>query len=296
MDVTEIYGNWPAIKALVDDGAARAPLLRELYAELQRRHPGFEGFAGDMFREMTGYPSDEKLGGLSLTNSFRGLVPELLDDKKLVQVAHRSNANVYQVSAVDARHPKEQLFVHEVAQAEKPKSWRDSAMDAIRKLTPNQFEHLVEAWATAVFPNGDAKVTKQSADGGFDVEVRFPPLDGKVLIEAKLWSKSKVGSPVVQKLRGALASHLGDKGYVIAPGGFTPAAVAEARATGKPQVTLVGGDELLADMKKHGLGLKVEMVEKVTVDHDWFRIITEQATRAASATNVGDEDANLGRS
>ena len=115
------------------------------------------------------------------------------------------------------------------------------------------------------------KVTKRSKDGGFDVEVSFPPLDGKVCIEAKLWNTAKVGSPEVARLRGALRLDRGDKGILIAPGGFTKDAPTEATAEDKAEIRLVDGDQLLDDMKEHELGLKVEKVEQVTVDRDWFR-------------------------
>ncbi len=139
-DVTDIYGNWSAIKALVDGGQLQTPLLRELYAELQRRSPDFKGFAGDMFREMTGYPSDEKLGRLSLYNSFNKLVPKLSVDKKLVRVAHRSNANVYQVSAVDARRPEEQASVHEVARNTKSNPWPNDMTKSIPRQPPSPID------------------------------------------------------------------------------------------------------------------------------------------------------------
>lgn len=200
-DVTDIYGNWPAIKALVDGGVDRTALLQELYAELERRRPGFEGFSGDVFREMTGYPSDEKLGGLSLNKSFRGLVPELLDDKKLVQVAHRSNANVYQVSAVDARHPKEQLFVHErVKPTQNPQAWPDGVIKSIPQQPQSQFD------------DSEARTSPKSFEDSEDVEgIDEPksPWSGYPLDELLIRPQNRTVYEVVRRIK--------NKKYVMDP-------------------------------------------------------------------------------
>lgn len=275
--MTELYGNWPKIKALVDGKAEGALLLRELFAELQRRKPGFKGTSLAVFREMTGYPASEKLAGtgLRLNNSFWGLKTELLRAGKLTIVGKQSGASVYRVSAEGGgpgNPPPEPPDPPPVP----PPTRHDHAMEAIRELTPSQFEHSVARWARAVLRAGlKVEVTKRSADGGFDVVASLPPLDGKVRIEAKRWNTTRVGAPEVRNLRGALRLDRGDKGILIAPGGFTKDAKAEARAEGKAEVTLVDGDQLLDDMKKHELGLKVEMVEQVTIDRDWFRSLEE---------------------
>lgn len=273
-DMTEAYGDWPAVTALVEDGVKPVALLRELYAEFQRRSPGFEGPSIDLFREMTGYPATQKLAGTGqiLNNSFWGLKRGLQQAGKLAVASEQSGRRIYRVSPEAG--PEKPPSGSGPRPETPPPTWRYTAMEAIRKLDSREFEHLVAAWAKVVFPGGDSKVTKPVGDRGFDVVVSFPPLDAKVRIEAKLWNTG-VGSPEVLKLRGALKQ--GDKGYLIALGGFTKQAVAEARAKNKAQVKLVGGNELLDDMKEHRLGIRVEMVEEVTVDPDWFRVLKEQA-------------------
>ena len=136
--MTELYGDWPAIRARVDGGADRVPLLRELYAELQRRQPGFEGTSLAVFREMTGYPASEKLAGTGhkLNNSFWGLKTELLRAGKLTIVGVRSNARVYRVRADYARRPINRPAVHEA----QPASWLDGSMTPIRGQPPNPFD------------------------------------------------------------------------------------------------------------------------------------------------------------
>ena len=61
-----------------------------------------------------------------------------------------------------------------------------------------------------------------------------------------------------------------DKGLFITTGSFTPAAVKEATRDGAPPIDLVDGDELAEKLKELGLGVKTELVERVSVDAGWF--------------------------
>jgi len=61
-----------------------------------------------------------------------------------------------------------------------------------------------------------------------------------------------------------------DKGLFITTGTFTPAAIKEATRDGAPPVDLVDGDNLAEKLKELSLGIKTEMVEKVSLDKEWF--------------------------
>jgi restriction system protein len=61
-----------------------------------------------------------------------------------------------------------------------------------------------------------------------------------------------------------------DKGLFITTGSFTPAAVKEATRDGAPPIDLVDGDELAEKLKELALGVKTELVERVSVDAGWF--------------------------
>ena len=62
-----------------------------------------------------------------------------------------------------------------------------------------------------------------------------------------------------------------DKGLFITTGTFTPAAVKEATRDGAPPIDLVDGDSFAEQLKELRLGVKVEMVENVTVTEEWFK-------------------------
>ena len=64
-----------------------------------------------------------------------------------------------------------------------------------------------------------------------------------------------------------------DKGLIITTGSFTRDAVKEATRDGVPSIDLIDGDALADKLKELRLGIKVEMIERITVDPDWFKSI-----------------------
>ena len=50
-------------------------------------------------------------------------------------------------------------------------------------------------------------------------------------------------------------------------------AVKEANRDGAPPIDLIDGESLADKLKELRLGIKVEMIEQVTVDADWFKAI-----------------------
>jgi restriction system protein len=64
-----------------------------------------------------------------------------------------------------------------------------------------------------------------------------------------------------------------DKGLFITTGTFTPAAVKEATRDGAPPIDLVDGEQFAEKLKEFQLGIKTQMIEKVSIDTDWFKNI-----------------------
>jgi restriction system protein len=61
-----------------------------------------------------------------------------------------------------------------------------------------------------------------------------------------------------------------DKGLLITTGTFTPDAKREATRDGAPAIELIDGDQLCDLIKQLSLGVRTEMVEKMTVEPAWF--------------------------
>jgi restriction system protein len=61
-----------------------------------------------------------------------------------------------------------------------------------------------------------------------------------------------------------------DKGLYITTGTFTRDAVKEATRDGAPPIDLIDGKQLVERLKDLGLGVKIEMVEKIEINSEWF--------------------------
>ena len=76
----------------------------------------------------------------------------------------------------------------------------------------------------------------------------------------------------MRDFRGAMVGRA-DKGLFITTGTFTRDAIKEATRDGAPPIDLVDGDQLADKLKELDLGIKTEVVEKVSVDEEWFKKI-----------------------
>lgn len=116
------------------------------------------------------------------------------------------------------------------------------------------------------------EVTGRTGDGGIDGKgiARIHGLMSfHVLFQCKRW-KGSVSAGEIRDFRGAMVGRA-DKGLFITTGTFTPAAVKEATRDGAPPIDLVDGNELADKLKDLGLGVKKEMVERVSIDEDWLK-------------------------
>jgi restriction system protein len=152
--------------------------------------------------------------------------------------------------------------------------WKDRLAEVLTQdLSPAAFERLVqrvlrESGFVAV------EVTGRTGDGGIDGKgiARINGLMSfHVLFQCKHY-KASVGASEIRDFRGAMVGRA-DKGLFITTGSFTSAAVKEATRDGAPPIDLVDGDELGEKLKELGLGVRTEMVERVSIDAAWFKSI-----------------------
>ena len=64
-----------------------------------------------------------------------------------------------------------------------------------------------------------------------------------------------------------------DKGLFITTGSFTKDAIKEATRDGAPPIDLFDGDALSEKLRELKLGVSIELIEKVTVDPQFFAAI-----------------------
>ena len=151
--------------------------------------------------------------------------------------------------------------------------WEKELKDILLSLEPSQFERLSqrilrECGFTQV------EVTGKSGDGGIDGK-GIIKVAGLVSFHAMFQCKRYQGSITpshIRDFRGALQGRA-DKGIFITTGFFSRDAIKEAHRDGAPPIDLIDGDDLLQKMKELSLGVKIEVIEKIIVDKEWFENI-----------------------
>ncbi|MCX6290896.1 MAG: restriction endonuclease [Bacteroidetes bacterium] len=152
-------------------------------------------------------------------------------------------------------------------------SWKEEALDIIKKITASGFERLCQRLLRELgFKN--VEVTGKPNDGGIDGKgiLRLGGiLSFHVVFQAKRY-KDTVGSEIIRNFRGSLSAKI-DKGLIISTGRFTLEAKKEAQRDGAIPIDLIDGDELVEKLKELKLGLSIELIEKIFVDPKWFQEI-----------------------
>ena len=163
---------------------------------------------------------------------------------------------------------------NEVEIPDETESWRNILHHLLtQELSPDGFERLTKR---ILRESGfvQVEVTGRTGDGGIDGKgiMRLSGLlSFHVVFQCKKYQGS-VSSSDIRDFRGAMIGRA-DKGLFITTGTFTRDAVREATRDGAPPIDLVDGDHLAEKLKELGLGIKKELVEQVSVDEDWFKII-----------------------
>ncbi len=170
------------------------------------------------------------------------------------------------VAAVDER-PALAVEAEEL-EATEP-HWKDRLLSHLRAITSEAFERLAQRLLReAGFLK--VEVTGKSGDGGIDGigVLRVNLLSFQVLFQCKRYQGS-VGASAIRDFRGAMVGR-SDKGLIITTGTFTSDAKREATRDGAPAIDLIDGDQLCDLLKQLKLGVRTELVEKMTVEPDWF--------------------------
>ncbi len=205
-----------------------------------------------------------------LDNSSRG-VWSLTEKAKSMESVSSSEVVKF-VRALDKQEtPKKRPPDETARELSEEERWKDKLSTVLtQKLDPAGFERLVQR---ILRESGfiHVEVTGRTGDGGIDGK-GIARINGfmsfHVLFQCKRY-KGSVGSSEIRDFRGAMVGRA-DKGLFITTGSFTPAAVKEATRDGAPPIDLVDGDELAEKLKELALGVKTELVERISVDETWF--------------------------
>ena len=187
-----------------------------------------------------------------------------LDIKEIVKVvreSHKNNLTYVETSDEIVDYPE---TLEEI-------SWHQELHNILLSIEPAAFERLTQR---LLRESGfiQVEVTGKSGDGGID-GVGIARINGflsfHVLFQCKRYQKS-VTSSQIRDFRGAMQGRT-DKGLFLTTGTFTRNAIKEATRDGAPPIDLIDGEELVQRLKDLGLGVKIEMIESVEVDTNWFK-------------------------
>ena len=89
-----------------------------------------------------------------------------------------------------------------------------------------------------------------------------------MVFQCKRYSNS-VGPSIIRDFRGAMDGRA-DKGLLITTGVFTREAKKEAQREGATPIDLIDGLQFAEKLKELGLGVRVNLVEQVTIEKEWF--------------------------
>ncbi len=164
---------------------------------------------------------------------------------------------------------KEEKEINNETEAENL-TWQEELLSLLLELSPDAFERLIQR---ILRESGfiQVEVTGQSGDGGIDGRgiMRIGGLlSFHVLFQCKRW-KGSVGASQIRDFRGALVGRA-DKGLFITTGTFTKDAIREATRDGASPIDLMDGEQLVEKLKELSLGVRVEIVEKVIIDKNWY--------------------------
>jgi restriction system protein len=174
----------------------------------------------------------------------------------------------------EARQRDEPEVADDVSIPEEAESWRERLHFVLTEvLNAAAFERLVQR---LLRESGfvHVEITGRSGDGGIDgkgIARVSGLLSFHVIFQCKKYSGS-VSASEIRDFRGAMVGRA-DKGLFITTGTFTRDAVREATRDGAPPLDLIDGDQLAEMLKNLRLGITTEVVERVTVDENWYRAV-----------------------
>jgi len=205
-----------------------------------------------------------------LENSSRG-VWSLTANAKVLETVDSAEV-VRVVRALDKQDaPRRRPHDETAREMSEEEGWKDKLSAVLtQKLDPAGFERLVQR-ILREFGFIHVEFTGRISDGGIDGKgiARIHGLMSfHVFFQCKR-PKGSVAAGEVRDFRGAMVGRA-DKGLFITTGTFTPAAVKEAARDGAPPIDLVDGDELAEKLKELTLGVKTELVERVSIDTACF--------------------------
>jgi restriction system protein len=152
---------------------------------------------------------------------------------------------------------------------------RESLRELLLDMDPYVFEHLVRRLLEEM-DYQNVQVTSRSGDGGVDViaDIELGITSVREVVQAKR-HKRTIQRKDLDALRGSLYRFNAVRGTIIATAPFSKGTSEAAFATGAAPITLIDGDKLIDLLIEHGIGVKKNKIEVLSVDADAFTVLEQ---------------------
>ncbi len=211
-----------------------------------------------------------------LENSSRGVwaltqlskEQKKVDPREVIKVVREAD----KVESRQKKHKKGESIELKDSDTPEAQNWQEDLYLLLTKeIRPDAFERLTQR---LLRESGfvQVEVTGRTGDGGIDgkgIAKIHGFMSFHVIFQCKRYQGS-VSAGDIRDFRGAMVGRT-DKGLFITTGTFTSAAIKEATRDGAPPIDLVDGEQLAEKLKEFQLGIKTEMIEKVTINKEWFK-------------------------
>ncbi len=154
---------------------------------------------------------------------------------------------------------------------------RESLRELLLDMDPFAFEHLVKRLLEEM-DYQNVEVTSRSGDGGVDIvaDIELGITSVREVVQAKR-HKRTIQRKDLDALRGSLYRFNAVRGTIIATAPFSKGTTEAAFATGAAPITLIDGDKLIDLLIEHGIGVKKNRIEVLSVDADAFADLEPEA-------------------
>lgn len=219
------------------------------------------------YLKKAGYLENSRRGVWALTEKGREN-PEV-DPAEIVRYVREMDG--YGTRRGNLNSEPEDVGSGETEAPEEAQAWREQLHRIlIDEMTPDAFERLTQR---ILRESGfiHVEVTGRTGDGGIDGR-GIARINGLMSFHIAFQCKKyrgSVGASEIRDFRGATVGR-SDRGLFITTGTFTKGAIEEANRDGVPPIDLIDGEQLADKLKELELGVKTELVEKITLKPDWF--------------------------
>ncbi len=248
---------------VADNGPTRAGGLLEEWTEYLSRHSAFgsDSTFRDTLRRRLNNLLDRELIALNST---------------LYSITDAGLSYLARVGSEEALGGDEQQELWTLVKRQQT-AVRESLRELLLDMDPFAFEHLIKRLLEEMTYQ-NVQVTSRSGDGGVDVlaDIELGITSIREVVQAKR-HKRTIQRKDLDALRGSLYRFNAVRGTIIATAPFSKGTSEAAFATGAAPITLIDGDKLIDMLIEHGIGVKKNKIEVLSVDADAFADLEPEA-------------------